>query len=912
MTVGQNSPQTSGGLPQRLARARQQAHRALWAERLWPLMLPAADAAMGVALLGLTRLPQHLPDSLHALLLGGCVAGTVYITGRLWRRLRPPTPAETDRRVEQASGLTGQPLRTLQDHPANAPTPEITYLWHLHLQRTKAALDHLRGGWPRLSLPDGRWWAATPLLALLLAGGMAWNGAHAPSRILAAFIPGVDDADTPAPQINAWITLPDYAPGAPVFLDATHGTATVPAGAQLSVTLNGLAGQPALRMRGAQQPAIGPHAFHALGNDSWNTQATLLASGQITLRGRGRTLARWTLHITPNPAPDVAWGKDPGSQEGEWRTRLPYHVAQPYGIASLHAELVMPDSPHDVLDVPIALNGQPRKADDMATPDLSQNPWAGEDVTARLVATSNSGMSATSAPVHLRIGARVFNNPLAKAILDIRKRVALHRENRVQAGRELLSLGQADTMLTHHVGLLVALTSTAAILGSDDVTDDYAINQATGRLWFLALDIEHNRRDMDNAQADFGVQAAQEAVRQQLEHMREMGPKGQGPDQQAELQHRMQALKDAISRKMQALAQQAMRDHSAMPAIPEMTSRGEQNLAQMMQQLQEDAAGGHNADAMQKLQQMEDMAEGMRNATPQDMVELARQMQARQQAMELRRALRDLVSRQAQLLDHAQLRMDQDQRQRDQEAASHQTDMDADGADLSTMSTADLLRQLGISQPGGAPQPQSAAPPSATSMTPEARTAQQHADRAVQHALARAVHELQREFKQLGGKDMPALDKAQTDMKAVRAALGAGRDPDAASAEKKVLADLQQGSQQMRKSMRSQSAQGAMTVFLPMLSHDNGKGSHGSGGNHPASEDDEDDTDQQAEGSGDRDPLGRKTGGTHAGMDNDTHLPDKASRERAREIEQELRRRDADRTRPPEELEYLDRLLRAF
>ncbi|MDT8871292.1 DUF4175 family protein [Komagataeibacter rhaeticus] len=263
----------------------------------------------------------------------------------------------------------------------------------------------------------------------------------------------------------------------------------------------------------------------------------------------------------------------------EWRTRLPYHAAQPYGIASIHAELVMPDSPHDVLDVPIPLNGHPRVADGVATPDLSQNPWAGEDVTARLVATSNSGTHATSAPVRLRIGARPFVNPLAKAILDIRKRVALHRENRVQAGRELLALAQADTMLTHHAGLMVALTSVAAVLGSDDVTDDYAIAQATGRLWFLALDIEHGRRDMDNAQADFGVQAAQEAVREQLEHMREMGAKGQGPDQQAELQHRMQALRDAISRKMQALAQQAMRDHAAMPAIPEMTSRGTEPLA---------------------------------------------------------------------------------------------------------------------------------------------------------------------------------------------------------------------------------------------------------------------------------------------------------------------------------------------
>ncbi|MCE2563057.1 DUF4175 domain-containing protein [Komagataeibacter sp. FNDCF1] len=912
MTAGQHSPQPSGGLPQRLARARRQARCALWAERLWPLMLPVADTVMGVALLGLTRLPQSLPDSMHALALAGCATVAIYATRRQWRGVRTPTAAETDRRVEQASGLVGQPLRTLHDRPASPPTPQTAYLWQLHLRRTMLALGHLRGGWPRLRPPPGRWWTATPLLAALLAGGMAWSGAHAPGRIMAAFVPGMDDADTPAPQINAWITLPDYAPGAPVFLDATHDSATIPAGAQLSVTLNGLNGQPALRMHAAGQPGMGPHGFHALGHGSWNTQATLLASGRVTLRGRGRTLAQWNLHVTPNPAPDIAWGKNPGSQEGEWRTRLPYHAAQPYGIASIHAELVMPDSPHDVLDVPIPLNGHPRMVDDVATPDLSQNPWAGEDVTARLVATSSSGVSATSAPVHLRIGARPFTNPLAKAILDIRKRVALHRENRVQAGRELLALGQADTMLTRRVGLLVALTSVAAVLGSGDVTDDYAISQATGRLWFLALDIEHDRHDLDDEQADFGVQAAQEAVRQQLEHMREMGAKGQGPDQQAELQHRMQALRDAISRKMQALAQQAMRDHSAMPAIPEMTSRGEQNLEQMMQQLQEDAAGGHNADAMRKLQQMEDMAEGMRNATPQDMVQLARQLQARQQAKELRRALRDLVSRQSQLLDHAQSRMDQDQRQAEREAAGRQTDMDEDGADLSSMSTGDLLRQLGITPPDATPpRPQAGAPPP-TSETPEARTAQQHADRAVQHALARAVHELQREFRQAVGKDMPALDKAQTDMKAVRAALGAGKDPDAAAAEKKVLADLQQGDQQMRQSMRSQTAHGGMTVFLPMLSQENGKGSHGTGGNHPASEDDEDDTDQQAEGSGDRDPLGRKTGGTHAGMDNDTHLPDQASRERAREIEQELRRRDADRTRPPEELEYLDRLLRAF
>lgn len=913
MTAGQDSTQPGGNLPQRLAHARQQARRALWAERLWPLMLPGADAALGVAVLGLTRLPQSLPDSIHALALAGIAAGAGYMTWRAAQRIRPPTAQETDRRVEQASGLSGQPLRTLFDRPANPDTPQTIYLWHRHLQRITAELGHLRGGWPRPRLHATGQWRVTVVLGVVLAGGLVWSGGHAPSRVMAAFLPGMDDADTPAAQINAWITMPDYAPGAPVFLDATHTDATIPAGAQLTVTLNGLNGHPALHMRGPQYPALGPHDFRALGNASWTTQASLLASGTLTLRGRGRTLARWHLKVTPNPAPEIAWGQNPGSQDGEWRTRLPYHVSQPYGIASLHAELVMPDSPHDRLDVPIPLNGHPRVADDVATVDLSENPWAGEDVTARLVATSSSGVTATSAPVQLRIGARNFNNPLAKAILDIRKRIALRRENRTQGMRELLALGQADTLLTHQVGLMLALTSTAALLDSEDVPDDYAITQATGRLWFLALDIEHKRHDINNEQADFGVQAAQEAVRQQLEHMRQMGPKGQGPDQQAELQHRMQALKDAISRKMQALAQQAMRNHSAMPALPQMTARGTQNLDRMMQQLQDDAANGRDADAMQKLQQMEDMAESMRNATPQDMVQLAQQMQARQRAKELRHALRDLTARQSQLLDHAQSRLDQAQREQEREAARHQTDMDDDGPDLSNMSTADLLRQLGITPPDGAPTQQPPRPPPPESMTPEARAAQQHADRAVQHALARALHELRHEFKQFSGKDTPALDKAQADMKAVRAALGTGKDTDAASAEKKVLADLQQGDQQMRQSIRNHGAQGSMTIFMPMMSQGNGQGSSGSGGNRPGDQDDDDDADQQpADSKNDRDPLGRKTGDTRQGMDNDTHVPDNASRERAREIEQELRRRDADRTRPPEELEYLDRLLRAF
>ncbi len=41
-------------------------------------------------------------------------------------------------------------------------------------------------------------------------------------------------------------------------------------------------------------------------------------------------------------------------------------------------------------------------------------------------------------------------------------------------------------------------------------------------------------------------------------------------------------------------------------------------------------------------------------------------------------------------------------------------------------------------------------------------------------------------------------------------------------------------------------------------------------------------------------------------------VPDQAAPHKSEAIEEELRRRDAERTRPKEELDYIDRLLKQF
>ncbi|MEI9885341.1 MAG: DUF4175 family protein [Rhizomicrobium sp.] len=61
---------------------------------------------------------------------------------------------------------------------------------------------------------------------------------------------------------------------------------------------------------------------------------------------------------------------------------------------------------------------------------------------------------------------------------------------------------------------------------------------------------------------------------------------------------------------------------------------------------------------------------------------------------------------------------------------------------------------------------------------------------------------------------------------------------------------------------------------------------------------------------GETDPLGRSRNGTNLG--DDVKVPDAAQMQRARDILLELRRRAAERGRPQQELDYIDRLLKQF
>lgn len=933
-----SSTADGGSLAARLATVRQHAAYVLHTEQLWPALQPTL-ALLGVyGVAGLLRLPQHLPDGLRLV----AVAGWLSLCG--WRlhndlsRLKAPTADAVDRRIERASGLHNRPLATLTDQPAGARKGQPQPLWQAHQQRVLASLGTLRAGWPRLlpASPARRWIGAALLAALVGTGVMA--GSSAPGRLLAAFIPGRDDPDVPMAHVEAWITPPAYAPEAPVFLNPNAPAPSVPEGARLTVIVTGLSSHPVLRSAGGL--VMQDEARQTLDRQSWKIEVTLRHSGLVRVAGRGRTLARWPVTVLPDAAPTAAWGPNPGAGKTDWRTRLPYEAAHAYGLASLSVQLhlVHPGrGPSRTLTVPLPLNGHPKSAKGLSTPDLSEDPWAGEDVTGNVVATAVSGHEGQSKPATFRLGARVFHSPVARAVLDLRKRFALGRESRSETATDLAALGETPGPINDHTGMFLTLTSLVAMLDDKEVDTETACTSTTNLLWDLALDIEDRRKGDDaSAQASIEVRAAQAAVAQQLQHMREDGQ--QSPQAREELEARLKTLKDAIARKMQALAAQAMREHTAIPDLPGFSKAGDKAFSRLMQQLQHDAANGHSAEALQRLQQMEDATERMRNATPQDMAAMAQQMVAQQKAREQAAALRDLTGKETSLLDHAQSRLDETLRAQ----ARQQNDMDPDedgDEDYGAMSTSELLRKLGLPVPPGTDQnapsphaaPQHPAPPSDDAQQPaldpakaEAQAAARRTDRATQHALDRALDELKDEFKELTGKTPPAFSDAQKSMHDARKALADGDDAAAATAEEKVLEALRKSRQQMQDTMKG-NGQNATPSFLPAFggnsggpsggqgegSQGQGSGDEGDGGASPS--DDADDSDGQENAKGKRDPLGRRMGeGGDQAPDDGTHIPDNVARQRAREIEQELRRRDSDRTRPQQELDYLDRLLKPF
>jgi ribosomal protein S20 len=637
---------------------------------------------------------------------------------------------------------------------------------------------------------------------------------------------------------------------APIFLGKTGGTVQVPYESKLSVSLEGGGFTPHLTGEAAPDGA----KFHALGHESWQASGLVRQSGALRVGRLFSQLGAWTIEVLPNDPPAVNWSGVPGRAGKSLELALPWHVTQRWGVAALHASLVPeghPDLPP--LALPVPLPGTPKDAAGIMRTDLSPNPLAGVKMDGRLVARDVSGQTSTSAPAHFTLPARVFKNGLARAIIEVRRRLALQEERPDEAAADLDALAQgpktAGGDLTGHSGLFLNLVAAAAQLREDPSAASVADAQA--RLWIVALTLDGALPEPSQVALD----RAREQLRDALEKH------AQGAQNDPDIRRLMQKLAQAEAQRLADIARKAVKEGKAAP-FPPHTQFTMPMLDRLMREMAQALQHGDTKTAQQKLAQIEKLLDQMQTAkvlTPKQAQEAE---EANKQAQRQQGAVQDMVQREGKLMDNGQHRAPR--------PSALPPQFNPDGAEP---------------------------PPDPDQL--EANEESRGADIRTQRALSRALDATKGAFKASGGRVPKGFDDASKDMGDAVQALMDGQETPARQAEARAIADLQKGG----KSMSQQMADNTQMAIVP------GTGKPGEGGEAFGME-----PGGQEDGST-FDPLGRQfrqgTGGK-AADDGSVQVPDKMEEGRSRAIQEELRRREADKARKRDELDYIDRLLKPF
>jgi uncharacterized protein (TIGR02302 family) len=853
-----------------LARKRALARAALWWEATWPAAWPALGVLGLFGVFALLGVPALLPVWAHLLALAGFAAALVLAVRTGWHRHRRPDANAVDRRLERASGLPHRPLAALQDAPATKDAAGLA-LWRAHQARMARLIERLRVGTPRpgLAARDPRALRGGLLVALAAALGIA--GADAPALLARAVTPVFAAAPPPVPlRVEAWITPPAYTRAPPIFLSPQGGAATAPAGSQMQLALSG-GGAVAPELSG-----LGAAGFEALGGGSHAARATLEEGARVVIRREGREVAAWQIAVQGDAPPVAAFTEAPTRAQRGLAIRLPWRTEDDWGVAALRVEIRLaarPDAAPVVLDLALP-SAQPKQARGLAQPDFSAHPWAGLEARIRLVARDGAEQEGLSETAALTLPERSFNHPVARAMIEIRKGLSRDPNARQPALRALDAIANEPDAFEHDVATLLALRIARGTLLRDRRAE--AVPEVQEILWEAALALEEGR---DGRTA----RALAEAQRQLREAMNE-AERNQGDLQQREeLQRRIEQLREAIRRHLEALAERLQHENAeALPYDPQQRMMDQRDMDRRTRRMEEAARQNRMEDARRELAELEEMLRALQEGRV-GRAESPERQQQRQRGQQQMGAVQDMVRRQGEMLDQGQRRAEAEEQRRAQERRSQQP-----------------WNQRPPNAPFGpqaSPQPNPEARQQAERQTDQERQAEARRQR----ALRRALGELMQQHGDLTGEVPEALGRADQAMREAQEALGEGRD--ARPAQQEAMRRLQEGGRQMAQQMQRQFGQGQ--------GEGEGEADEPGEGEFEMGGDGMDGEQQLGEG---RDPLGRRprenTGNADQGSD--TRVPDEAEQLRTRRLQEELRRRGAERERPAEELDYIDRLLRRF
>ena len=599
----------------RLAGAARRARYAIFWERLWP-PLAALATALGLFLaLSWLGLWLWLPPLGRAAGLVLFAALALWAAWPFWM-LRLPGIADALARLDRVSGLQHRPATAIADRLAvRAEDPYSLALWNAHVERSLKSADALRAGTPAPRVASRDPYALRGLVlvaaiaSFIAAGGERWQ------RIAAAF----DWRGVVVPanfRVDAWVAPPAYTAKPPIILPGIHPgetAAAIPANGPFSVPVNSVL---VVRSTGKLKFELSTSGGLAAAKDEVRPPAgseehrfTIAGTGAVTLRGAGENLV-WPFNAIADKPPIIALNKDP-EQQSRGSLLLSYRLEDDYGVAEAQATFARKDdadngrATHPLFGPPdfalVLPQARTRNGTGQTIKDLTDHPWAGADVVMTLIARDDGGNEGKSEPFAFRLPERIFTKPLARALIEQRRNLALDAEDRLRVITALDALAMAPDRFTPEAGTYLGLRSIYWALVRAKSDDD--LREVVKRLWQMAVGIEDG--DVSNAQE--ALRNAQNALQQALDR---------GASDQ-EIKALMDQLRAAMDRFMQALAEQLKNNRElARPLSPNTRVLSSRDLQNMLDRLENLARNGAKDAARQLLQQLQEMMENLQMGMP--------------------------------------------------------------------------------------------------------------------------------------------------------------------------------------------------------------------------------------------------------------------------------------------------------
>ncbi|WP_238181268.1 TIGR02302 family protein, partial [Methylobacterium trifolii] len=656
---------------------------------------------------------------------------------------------------------------------------------------------------------------------------------------------------------------PLYTRMPPLLITMTGGEQRLrtPVNSQLIVRIAGegqAAAQTVLAPNAGLKPVEGREARPDLREERYQILGPQAELAITTPAGRQRLV----VEAIPDHPPEV---KSVGGPEvnGRGTFNLTYRGKDDYGISSaegvvepLADERTLVPPPRIALALPVDAAGE---TDTKTLVDLTDNPWSGARVRFTIVVKDEAGQEGRTATVEMVLPARPFRDPLARSLAEERRRLVTapgSGRRRVQTALDALLI--APDSFTPQPGVFLGLKTAALRLRR--ARTDADLTEVADLLWEMALKIE----DGDLSDAEKQLRQAQDRLKEAIDK--------NAPDD--EIKRLTQDLKQALDKFLKEMAQKQGKEPRDQG---ERRERGQQSksvtpddLDKMLKDMAEAMKRGDTAEAQRLMEQLRNILENLQSAEQGGKSDQAgREMQ--KQMKELDQMARDQQGLRDETFKEGQDKRGAEQGQRGQRPQRGQPP--------------------GQRGQQGAEQGQQPGQQGQSGKGQQGQQGQQGEGSAGerQQALRQRLEDLEKRMKENGMKGEEGLSDAEDAMREAENALKQGRPGDAVDAQGRALDGLKRGAEGMQQQMQE-------------MAEGEGQGEQ-EGGQQPGQ--------QGQAGSRDDDPLGRPTRGRDM-TDGRVRVPgaDESAVQRARRIMEELRRKLGDPSRPREELDYFERLLR--